>query len=111
MAIDSEIESVYEQLRESETYKIIKLCNDVTHKRIKNALINLKEAKLNSRSAHLAQVLFLETRPDQVNTAGLNLTFFNQNLDRSQQEAVKFTFEQKDLAIIHGPPGTGKKKP
>jgi ATP-dependent RNA/DNA helicase IGHMBP2 len=34
--------------------------------------------------------------------------FFNKNLDKSQKEAVKFTFEQKDLAIIHGPPGTGK---
>ena len=34
--------------------------------------------------------------------------FFNTGLDKSQQEAIKFTFEQKDLAIIHGPPGTGK---
>lgn len=49
-------------------------------------------------------------RPDQVDLARLDikLDFFNKRLDSSQQEAVKFTFEQKDLAIIHGPPGTGK---
>jgi hypothetical protein len=38
---------------------------------------------------------------------GNEFQFFNNNLDKSQQESVKFTFEQKDLAIIHGPPGTG----
>ena len=36
------------------------------------------------------------------------LQYFNQNLDDSQQEAVKFALSQHDVAIIHGPPGTGK---
>lgn len=110
VAIDSEIESIDEQLNENSAFKIIKLCNDVTHKRIKNALTILKESKLNERSSHLADVLFLQMRPDQVDLARLDikLDFFNKRLDSSQQEAVKFTFEQKDLAIIHGPPGTGK---
>ena len=31
-----------------------------------------------------------------------DLKFFNKGLDESQREAIKFTFEQKDLAIIHG---------
>ena len=35
------------------------------------------------------------------------LEYFNSRLDESQKEAIRFTFEQKDLAIIHGPPGTG----
>lgn len=35
-------------------------------------------------------------------------TFYNMALDPSQKEAVSFALAQKELAIIHGPPGTGK---
>lgn len=34
--------------------------------------------------------------------------FYNGSLDASQKEAVLFALSQKELAIIHGPPGTGK---
>lgn len=36
------------------------------------------------------------------------LTFYNASLDASQKDAVSFALSQKELAIIHGPPGTGK---
>ena len=36
------------------------------------------------------------------------MTFSNENLDESQKEAVKFALSQKEVAVIHGPPGTGK---
>lgn len=36
------------------------------------------------------------------------LEFFNKNLDDSQKEAVTFALSQKELAVVHGPPGTGK---
>ena len=36
------------------------------------------------------------------------MTFSNENLDESQKEAVKFALCQKEVAVIHGPPGTGK---
>lgn len=34
--------------------------------------------------------------------------FLNTNLDDSQREAVCFALSQRELAVIHGPPGTGK---
>ena len=34
--------------------------------------------------------------------------FFNQSLDKSQREAVMWCMKQKEVAVIHGPPGTGK---
>lgn len=121
IAIDKEIENLDEQLNENDVYKIIKLCNDITHKRIKTALLNLKDLKLNDRTSRLADVLFLNAKPDRCNINNVKfgselayqnqqfeLQFFNTRLDKSQKEAVQFTFEQKELAIIHGPPGTGK---
>lgn len=36
------------------------------------------------------------------------LEYSNTGLDTSQKEAVSFAISQKDVAIIHGPPGTGK---
>ena len=35
-------------------------------------------------------------------------SFFSENLDASQREALKFALLQKELSVIHGPPGTGK---
>ena len=36
------------------------------------------------------------------------IDFFNQRLDKSQREAVTWCTKQKEVAVIHGPPGTGK---
>ena len=38
-----------------------------------------------------------------------NLVWFNANLDDSQKQAVEFALRQREVAIVHGPPGTGWK--
>lgn len=109
VAIENDIENLDNDLNDNDTYKLIKLCNDITHKRIKNALVAIKESKFNENSSKLADILFQNRELDRIARPDeLNVQFFNSNLDESQRDAVKFTFEQKDLAIIHGPPGTGK---
>lgn len=110
IAIENDIETLDQDLNDASTYKIIKLSNDITHKRIKTALVSLKEANLNERSSRLADVLFLNREPEQAQACAIveDMKFFNKRLDDSQKDAVKFTFQQKELAIIHGPPGTGK---
>ena len=47
-------------------------------------------------------------RPDPVAPTAEAPAFYNPSLDASQQEAVLFALSQRELAIIHGPPGTGK---
>ena len=37
-----------------------------------------------------------------------DVTFHNSDLNSCQREAVSFALTQRELAIIHGPPGTGK---
>lgn len=36
-----------------------------------------------------------------------NLCWFNKNLDDSQRQAVEFALKQREIAVVHGPPGTG----
>lgn len=87
-------------------YKLLKVANDVTYQRLKQALTNLHKAERGA-SCHLVNVLFGEEDlypPEDPR----DLKFFNTNLNECQQKAVEFALFQRDVAIIHGPPGTGK---
>uniref|UniRef100_A0A8C3YDP1 DNA-binding protein SMUBP-2 n=1 Tax=Catagonus wagneri TaxID=51154 RepID=A0A8C3YDP1_9CETA len=88
------------------SYRLLKLANDITYKRLKKALVTLR--KYNSGPAcTLIEVLFGLAAPSPASDIP-PLTFYNTSLDASQKEAVLFALSQKELAIIHGPPGTGK---
>ncbi|XP_017547494.2 DNA-binding protein SMUBP-2 [Pygocentrus nattereri] len=87
-------------------YNIMKLANDVTYKRLTRALNSLNVYR-NGPAAHLISVLFGYTDPGALSHQR-TLEWFNSGLDDSQKEAVSFALSQKDVAIIHGPPGTGK---
>jgi superfamily I DNA and/or RNA helicase len=91
----------------------IDLANDeVARQRERAALERASAARsdgLDSRLAHLRQVLLGETPPSfQPAETSAELRFFNEGLNPPQQEAVRFGLRANDLAIIHGPPGTGK---
>ncbi|XP_059565803.1 DNA-binding protein SMUBP-2 isoform X1 [Myotis daubentonii] len=88
------------------SYRLLKLANDVTYKRLKKALIALKKYHAGPAFS-LIEVLFGDAAPSPAGDTGAP-TFYNAALDASQQEAVSFALAQKELAIIHGPPGTGK---
>ena len=34
-----------------------------------------------------------------------DIEFFNPKLDASQKDAIRFALRQRELAIVHGPPG------
>ena len=53
----------------------------------------------------------LHGSPTGHNGKGVNeveLTFINQQLNKSQQQAVTAILQNEDITIVHGPPGTGK---
>ncbi|XP_064637243.1 DNA-binding protein SMUBP-2-like isoform X2 [Lineus longissimus] len=92
---------------DTEKYKLVKLANDITYKRLRRALGDLKNYR-SGPSNHLVNVLFGSSELKPPLNITNDLVFLNENLDASQREAVKFALNQSDVAIIHGPPGTGK---
>ena len=72
--------------------------------------MKLKKAGLEGPQAgrgRLAEVLFGTAKPEFVETPR-PWKQFNQGLDASQVSAVDKALAAKDIALIHGPPGTGK---
>jgi ATP-dependent RNA/DNA helicase IGHMBP2 len=82
------------------------LSPDETARQRQLAALNRARTAKGDRLAELRQVLLGERapafRPDTP------LTFLDDSLNASQQDAVRFALSASDLAIIHGPPGTGK---
>ncbi|KAF7654221.1 hypothetical protein LDENG_00072190 [Lucifuga dentata] len=87
-------------------YNLLKLANDVTYKRMKSAL-NALNGYSSGPVANLINVLFGDSKPSSHSQPN-EVSFFNSNLDESQKEAVSFALSQREVAVIHGPPGTGK---
>ncbi|XP_066541765.1 DNA-binding protein SMUBP-2 [Hoplias malabaricus] len=93
-------------LENDELYNVMKLANDVTYKRLTRALNSLNGYR-SGPAAYLISVLFGCSEPGALSQQK-DLEWMNSGLDDSQKEAVSFALCQKDVAIIHGPPGTGK---
>lgn len=74
---------------------------------MKNALKALNQYHAGPAS-NLIDVLFGASEPGSPSASQNSQELYNPRLDDSQKEAVTFALSQKEVAIIHGPPGTGK---
>ena len=79
--------------------------DDVARERERSALLRAQHAA-GGRLAELRDVL-LGTRPPAF-SAVAPIAFLDAHLNETQRAAVRLCLEAEDLAIIHGPPGTGK---
>ncbi|KAJ3117866.1 hypothetical protein HDU96_005243 [Phlyctochytrium bullatum] len=90
----------------SARFRLTLLGNEVTYKRMLDVLTELeRKYSATSPPSHLAAILGLASPSF---TRDVELTAFDPNLNDSQLEAVRLALKAQDLAIIHGPPGTGK---
>ena len=88
---------------EAERFRLDLSADEITRKRQASALQSVEDAR--GRAAALRDVLLGDSEP---RFTDLPTCEFSTTLNGSQQDAVRFALSAQDLAIIHGPPGTGK---
>jgi ATP-dependent RNA/DNA helicase IGHMBP2 len=90
---------------ERPTFRLDRSSDEISHQRQKEGLDKASLAA-NSRLADLRDVLLGLRSPafHLIDSPRLE----NPTLNDSQQEAVRLALSAEDVAIIHGPPGTGK---
>jgi superfamily I DNA and/or RNA helicase len=90
---------------EAATFRLERAGDEISRQRMRQAMETACEAR-NSRLADLRDIL-LGISPACYQTTAY-FAPFNSGLNSSQLEAVRFALSAEDLAILHGPPGTGK---
>ncbi|GAV57283.1 AAA_11 domain-containing protein/AAA_12 domain-containing protein [Cephalotus follicularis] len=87
--------------------RLEKVANEVTYRRMKDAMIQLSKGVQKGPATDLISVLFGERQPT-VAKKSVTFTALNSNLDHSQKVAISKAMSSKDVFLLHGPPGTGK---
>ncbi|KAG2687031.1 hypothetical protein I3760_09G034700 [Carya illinoinensis] len=107
---DSSITVAFDDIPEdglSSPLRLEKVANEVTYRRMKDALVQLSKGVQKGPAADLIPVLFGES-PPTVTKKDVKFTPFNSNLDNSQKDAISKALSSKNIFLLHGPPGTGK---
>ncbi|EGS17375.1 DNA polymerase alpha-associated DNA helicase-like protein [Thermochaetoides thermophila DSM 1495] len=92
---------------------IVKVADDVTYRRMSQTMDKL--AKMSEAEyTPFIRVLFGLSSPSPVpedlskDPEVGNIEWFDKTLNDSQKDAIRFALASKEIALIHGPPGTGK---
>ncbi|OJJ96948.1 hypothetical protein ASPACDRAFT_34133 [Aspergillus aculeatus ATCC 16872] len=86
----------------------VKLANDVTFRRMNQTMDRMAKMQ-ESDHTHFMRVAFGHTTPLTPDyDVCKDMEFTDPTLNDSQKEAIRFALASRDIALIHGPPGTGK---
>ena len=89
----------------------VKLANDVTYKRMNQAMERLRKMEEKDYTT-LTRVSFGLDSVISVTESSADwpqgTAFLDPTLNDSQKDAVRFALASREIALIHGPPGTGK---
>ncbi|TGZ81023.1 P-loop containing nucleoside triphosphate hydrolase protein [Ascodesmis nigricans] len=85
----------------------VQRANEVVMRRMVKAMETLREMGERVEGGEgIVRVLFGHQEPGEVES--VEVGWLDDGLNESQKEAVRFALGSKDVALIHGPPGTGK---
>ncbi|KAJ5541699.1 hypothetical protein N7494_006775 [Penicillium frequentans] len=105
-ARSKEDDEVIEELWSKKLW-VIKLANDVTYRRMRQTMEKMGKMTEGDHSQFM-RVAFGHTTPLQPDEITEPIEFLDPTLNDSQKDAIRFALGSKDIALIHGPPGTGK---
>ncbi|KAI1412651.1 DNA helicase [Hypoxylon sp. FL1857] len=94
---------------------LVKLADDVTYRRMNQAMEKLRDMGESEYSSFM-RVLFGLANPSPVSPdlakdpeyGEGKIEWFDPTLNDSQKDAIRFALASREIALIHGPPGTGK---
>lgn len=106
-----EVRVVRQMMLTNSTCILQKLANEVTYKRMNQTMEKL--AKLEDKDQTIFQrVMFGLTSPTPLPASLTDhlgaVEWKTERLNESQKEAIMFALASREIALIHGPPGTGK---
>jgi superfamily I DNA and/or RNA helicase len=87
-------------------FRLERSTDEITRQRQRSAMRHVQEAPRDSRIAILRDILLGTQMP--MFRPPEPITLIDSKLNSSQKKAVEFALSTDDVAIIHGPPGTGK---
>lgn len=80
----------------------------IASNRMKQTMAKLESLE-ESEQTTLMRVLFGQATPTPVDMDSVgSIDFIDPTLNDSQKEAIRFALASREVALIHGPPGTGK---
>ena len=107
------LEVAFDEQLEGERFRLDLSSDEITRNRQLAALKAIK--KSSGRVAQLRDVLLGDREPQfdaiattEINSAQINPSQFDAVVNALQRDAIAFALSSQDIAIIHGPPGTGK---
>ncbi|KAM7208050.1 P-loop containing nucleoside triphosphate hydrolase protein [Naviculisporaceae sp. PSN 640] len=113
IALDEEKDDVAGALGGGGRVWIVKLADDVTYRRMNGTMEKLQKMGESEYSVFI-RVLFGQGSPSPL-PADLSsdsewgkIEWIDPTLNDSQKDAIRFALASREIALIHGPPGTGK---
>ncbi|KAI1090632.1 DNA helicase [Rostrohypoxylon terebratum] len=94
---------------------LVKLADDVTYRRMNQVMQRMRDMP-EAEYSGFVRVLFglgspspvpADLRADEEVGEG-KVEWFDPGLNESQKDAIRFALRSREIALIHGPPGTGK---
>jgi superfamily I DNA and/or RNA helicase len=89
------------------SFELHRSVNRITYKRMSETMEAVYQTQ-NTRLAWLRDISLEIKKPATQTFESGKVRWFDNNLNASQKQAVLKAFSAKDVALIHGPPGTGK---
>ena len=105
----SSVEVVFDEWPDGKFFRLELSADEITRKRQQSAMLQALQGR--GRIAQFRELLINDKEPQFFpikNIQAVEASLVQSQLNKSQREAITHALGANDLAIIHGPPGTGK---